>query len=342
NGKEHCIFSGDTLFIGDVGRPDLAVKSDLTKEDLAGLLYDSLREKVMTLPDDVIVYPAHGAGSACGKNMSSETFDTLGHQKEVNYALQDMTREAFIKEVTDGILPPPQYFPKNAMLNKSGYAPVSDVVKKGNRALSLEEFKKQIAAGALVLDTRIARDFAKGFVPTSLYIGIKGGFAVWLGTLVHDLSQAIVVVADPGTESEVALRAARVGYDNILGYLDGGFATWKDAGEITDEVTYINSNEFAERRLERTVLDVRKPTEHDAERVEDAVNHPLDFIRSNVGELDKEKEYFVHCKGGYRSMIASSILKANGIHNIVEIEGGMDAIVNSDVPVTAYVCPSTL
>ena len=186
NGKEHCIFSGDTLFIGDVGRPDLAVKSDLTKEDLAAMLYDSLREKIMTLPDDVIVYPAHGAGSACGKNMSSETFDTLGHQKEVNYALQDMTKEAFIKEVTDGILPPPQYFPKNAMLNKSGYTPVNDVVAKGNRALSLEDFKKQIEEGALILDTRGARDFAEGFVPKSLYIGIKGGFAVWLGTLVHD------------------------------------------------------------------------------------------------------------------------------------------------------------
>lgn len=342
NGKEHCIFSGDTLFIGDVGRPDLAVKSDLTKEDLAAMLYDSLREKIMTLPDDVIVYPAHGAGSACGKNMSSETFDTLGHQKEVNYALQDMTKEAFIKEVTDGILPPPQYFPKNAMLNKSGYTPVNDVVAKGNRALSLEDFKKQIEEGALILDTRGARDFAEGFVPKSLYIGIKGGFAVWLGTLVHDLNQAIVVIADPGTESEVALRAARVGYDNVVGYLEGGFATWKEAGEVTDQVTYIDSNEFAQRRLERTVLDVRKPTEHDAERVEDAVNHPLDFIRGNVDELDKTKEYFVHCKGGYRSMIASSILKANGIHNIVEIEGGMDAIVNTDVPVTAYVCPSTL
>jgi rhodanese-related sulfurtransferase len=260
----------------------------------------------------------------------------------VNYALQDMTKEAFIKEVTDGILPPPQYFPKNAMLNKSGYTTVNDAVEKGNQALSLEEFKKQVEAGALVLDTRTARDFAKGFVPRSLYIGINGGFAVWLGTLVHDLNQAIVLIADPGTESEVALRAARVGYDNIAGYLDGGFATWKDSGEIIDKVTYIDSNEFAERRLERTVLDVRKPTEHDAERVEDAVNHPLDFIRSNVHELDKGKEYFVHCKGGYRSMIASSILKSNGIHNIVEIEGGMDAIVNSGVPITAYVCPSTL
>jgi glyoxylase-like metal-dependent hydrolase (beta-lactamase superfamily II)/rhodanese-related sulfurtransferase len=342
NAKEHCIFSGDTLFIGDVGRPDLAVKSELTKEDLAGLLYYSLREKVMTLPDDVIVYPAHGAGSACGKNMSKETFDTLGHQKEVNYALQDMTKEAFVKEVTDGILPPPQYFPKNAMLNKSGYAPVGDVVEKGNRALSLEEFKQQVEAGALVLDTRGARDFAKGFVPNSLYIGIKGGFAVWLGTLVHELNQAIVVIADPGNEAEVALRAARVGYDNVVGYLDGGFATWKNAGEITGQVTYIDSAEFAGRHQERTVLDVRKPTEHDAERVKDAVNYPLDFIRGNVDELDKDKEYFVHCKGGYRSMIASSILKANGIHNIVEIEGGMDAIVKTDTPTTTYVCPSTL
>jgi len=342
NGKEHAIFSGDTLFIGDVGRPDLAVKSDLTQDDLAGLLFDSLRDKIMPLPNDVIVYPAHGAGSACGKNMSKETFDTLGHQKEVNYALQDMTKEEFIKQVTDGILPPPQYFPKNALINKSGYESVDDVMAKGNNPLSLDEFKTLKDNGALVLDTRTARDFAKGFVPKSLFIGINGGFAVWLGTLVHDLNQAIVVIADPGTELEVTLRAARVGYDNIVGYLDGGFATWKNAGEVTDQVTYIDSNEFEERRQERTVLDVRKPTEHDAERVEDAVNHPLDFIRGNVDELDKEKEYFVHCKGGYRSMIASSILKANGIHNIVEIEGGMDAIVQTNVPITAYVCPSTL
>ena len=296
----------------------------------------------MPLPNDVIVYPAHGAGSACGKNMSKETFDTLGHQKEVNYALQDMTKEEFIKQVTDGILPPPQYFPKNALINKSGYESVDDVMAKGNNPLSLDEFKTLKDNGALVLDTRTARDFAKGFVPKSLFIGINGGFAVWLGTLVHDLNQAIVVIADPGTELEVTLRAARVGYDNIVGYLDGGFATWKNAGEVTDQVTYIDSNEFEERRQERTVLDVRKPTEHDAERVEDAVNHPLDFIRGNVDELDKEKEYFVHCKGGYRSMIASSILKANGIHNIVEIEGGMDAIVQTNVPITAYVCPSTL
>jgi rhodanese-related sulfurtransferase len=253
-----------------------------------------------------------------------------------------MTKEAFVKEVTDGILPPPQYFPKNALLNKSGYAPVGDVVEKGNRALSLEEFKQQVEAGALVLDTRGARDFAKGFVPKSLYIGIKGGFAVWLGTLVHELNQAIVVIADPGNEPEVTLRAARVGYDNVVGYLDGGFATWKNAGEITGQVTYIDSAEFAGRHQERTVLDVRKPTEHDAERVKDAVNYPLDFIRGNVDELDKDKEYFVHCKGGYRSMIASSILKANGIHNIVEIEGGMDAIVKTDTPTTVYVCPSTL
>lgn len=342
NGKEHCIFSGDTLFIGDVGRPDLAVKSDLTKEDLAGLLYDSLREKVMTLPDDVIVYPAHGAGSACGKNMSKETFDTLGHQKEVNYALQDMTKEAFIKEVTEGILPPPQYFPKNAMLNKMGYAPVSEVMDKGKKALNLEEFKKQVELGAQILDTRTAREFAKSFIPGSLFIGIDGGFAVWLGTLVHDINQPMIVIADEGREEEVVMRASRVGYDNVVGYLKGGFETWKSAGEPTDSVTYINADTFAGRVSERTVLDVRKPGEHESERVEDATNVPLDYIHGDLSNLDKDKEYFVHCKGGYRSMIASSILKANGIHNIVEIEGGMDAIVKTDTPVTAYVCPSTL
>ena len=342
NGKEHAIFSGDTLFIGDVGRPDLAVKSDLSQDDLAGMLFDSLRNKIMVLPDDVIVYPAHGAGSACGKNMSKETFDTLGHQKEVNYALQDMTKEEFVKQVTDGILPPPQYFPKNAMLNKSGYAPVNEVIQKGNTALSLDEFKKQVELGALILDTRTPRDFAQSFIPDSLYIGIKGGFAVWLGTLVHDINQQIIVIAEPGSEEEVIVRASRVGYDNIVGFLDGGFETWKTAGGETDKVNYIDSNTFAGRVKERTILDVRKPGEYEAERVEDAYSYPLDYIHGNIEDLDKDKEYFVHCKGGYRSMIASSILKANGIHNIVEIEGGMDAIVKTEAPITAYICPSTL
>ncbi len=342
NGKEHAIFSGDTLFIGDVGRPDLAIKSDLTKEDLAGLLFDSLREKIMTLPDDVIVYPAHGAGSACGKNMSKETFDTLGHQKEVNYALQNMTKEAFVKEVTEGILPPPQYFPKNAMLNKSGYQSVNEVVSKGSRALKLDEFKQFIKDGALVIDTRAAQDFNKGFVPNSLFIGIQGGFAVWLGTLVEDINQPIVFIANTDKAEEVALRAARVGYDNVLGHLTGGISTWTNAGEPVETITSIQPEEFAKRTTERVVLDVRKPGEYEAEHVENAKLFSLDFIRSNMDELDKNQEYFVHCKGGYRSMIASSILKANGIENIVEVIGGMDAILKTDAPITAFVCPSTL
>lgn len=342
NGKEHAIFSGDTLFIGDVGRPDLAVKSELSQEDLAGLLYDSLREKIITLPDDVIVYPAHGAGSACGKNMSKETFDTLGHQKEVNYALQEMSKEAFIKEVTEGILPPPQYFPKNAMINMSGYESVDSVIAKGNKALSVEEFKQHLEKGALILDTRSPQVFNQGFIPDSLNIGIKGGFAVWLGTLVEDLNRAIVLVADEDTIEEVITRCSRVGYDNVVGYLKGGVEAWKSHGGELQTINSISPEEFASRHTERTILDVRKPGEYEAEHVENAKSFPLDFIRTNVDTLDKKKEYFVHCKGGYRSMIASSILKANGVENIIEIKGGMDAILKTETPVTAYVCPSTL
>jgi hydroxyacylglutathione hydrolase len=342
NGKEHAIFSGDTLFIGDVGRPDLAVKSDLTEKDLAGMLFDSLRNKIMPLPNDVVVYPAHGAGSACGKNMSAETFDTLGHQKEVNYALQDMTKEAFIKEVTDGILPPPQYFPKNAMINKSGYESVDDVMEKGNKRLTLADFKQQIENGALVLDTRAAQTFNKGFIPNSMSIGIDGGFAVWLGTLVQDLNHPIVLIADAGREEEVVLRASRVGYDNIVGFLDGGLETWKSAGESIDSIESISAKDFAGRIGERTILDIRKLSEFEAEHVEEAESFPLDFINGNMDKLDKTKEYFVHCKGGYRSMIASSMLKASGFNNLIEIQGGMDAILKTNAPITAFVCPSTL
>ncbi|MGB0917292.1 MAG: MBL fold metallo-hydrolase [Flavobacteriales bacterium] len=342
NGKEHCIFSGDTLFIGDVGRPDLAIKSGVTQNDLAGMLYDSLREKIMPLPNDVIVYPAHGAGSACGKNMSKETFDSLGHQKEVNYALQDMTKEEFITQVTDGILPPPKYFPKNAMLNKTGYAGINEVVGNGNTPLSLESFKTEIANGALVLDTRKAQVFNKGFVPNSLFVGVKGGFAVWLATLVENLNQRIVFIAEEGTEEEVVVRAARVGFDNIAGFLEGGIQTWTNAGEAVDTIESIQPEDFAKQTTNRTVLDVRKPGEYEAEHVEKAETFPLDYIRANVSDLDKNGEYFVHCKGGYRSMIASSILKANGVNNIIEVIGGMDAILKTDAPTTQFVCPSTL
>ena len=341
-GKELAIFSGDTLFIGDVGRPDLAVKSDLSENDLAGMLYDSLRNKIMPLPNDVIVYPAHGAGSACGKNMSAETFDTLGNQKEVNYALQDMTKDEFIKQVTDGILPPPQYFPKNAMINKSGYESVDDVMEKGNNPLTLVEFKQQIEKGALVLDTREPQTFTNGFVPDSMSLGIDGDFAVWLGTLVQDLTRPIVFIADAGREEEVVLRSSRVGYDNIVGYLDGGFKTWKSAGEKVDSIESISAAEFADRVGERTILDVRKPGEFDSEHVEKAETFPLDFINGNLDKLDKKKEYFVHCAGGYRSMIASSIFKANGFENIIEVAGGMSAIRETKAQLTAYVCPSTL
>ncbi|MCF8465709.1 MAG: MBL fold metallo-hydrolase [Flavobacteriales bacterium] len=341
-GKEHAIFSGDTLFIGDVGRPDLAVKSDLTEKDLAAMLYDSLRNKIMTLPNDVIVYPAHGAGSACGKNMSKETFDTLGHQKEVNYALQNMTKEAFIKEVTEGILPAPQYFPKNAMINKSGSGSIDEVMEKGTTPLSLSEFKQQIEGGALVLDTRAPQTFTKGFVPNSLYIGIDGGFAVWLGTLVHDLNRPIVLVADAGREEEIVLRCSRVGYDNVVGFLKGGFETWKSAGEKVEFIESVSAETFASRIAERTILDVRKPGEFEAEHVEKAQTFPLDYINSKLDTLDKNKEYFVHCAGGYRSMIASSIMKANGINNVIDVAGGMGAILKTNATVTAYVCPSTL
>ena len=342
NGKEQAIFSGDTLFIGDVGRPDLAVKSDLTEKDLAGMLYDSLRNKIMPLPNDVIVYPAHGAGSACGKNMSSETYDTLGNQKKVNYALQNMTKEAFIEQVTDGILPPPKYFPKNAQLNKFGYNSADDAIQEGTTALSLNEFKEHIQKGALVLDTRAPQTFAQGFIPNSLSIGIDGDFAIWLATLVHDLNQPIVFIADEGRAEEVAIRATRVGHDNVLGFLQGGFETWRSADEKVETIESIPAQEFAARVYECAILDVRKPTEYESEHVENAETFPLDFIHKNVNQLDKNTTYYVHCAGGYRSMIASSILKANGFANFIEVAGGMDAIRETKAPLTAYVCPSTL
>jgi glyoxylase-like metal-dependent hydrolase (beta-lactamase superfamily II)/rhodanese-related sulfurtransferase len=342
NRKEHAIFTGDTLFVGDVGRPDLAVKTDLTREDLAGHLYDSIWNKIMPLPDDVILYPGHGAGSACGKNIGKETYDTLGNQKRVNYALQKMSKEAFIKEVTSGLLPPPQYFPKNAMINKTGYESLNDVMKKGNTALSLAAFKKEADNGALIIDTRTQQEYVKGSVPGSLFIGVGGDFAIWLGTLVQDIKQPILFIANQGKEEEVVLRASRVGYDNVVGYLEGGFGTWTSAGEKVETITSITAEEFAKRMGERTILDVRKPGEFEAEHVEKASTFPLDYINSNLDKLDRNKPYFVHCAGGYRSVIASSILKANGITNVIDVAGGMGAILKTDAPVTAYVCPSTL
>ncbi len=346
NGKEKAIFSGDTLFIGDVGRPDLAIKSDLTKEDLAGMLFDSLRNKIMTLPDDVVVYPAHGAGSACGKNMSKETHDLLGHQKEVNYALRaDMTKEEFIKEVTTGILPPPQYFAKNAKLNQSGIESLDRVLATGKVPLSVDDFEVYVNhEGALVLDTRDPQEFAKGHIPNSIFIGIDGSFAPWVGALIPDLNQPIVFIADKGREKEVVIRLSRVGYDNTLGFLEGGFNAWKMANKEIDTVKSISASEFAAdyKAKDINILDVRKPSEYEAEMIENAINWPLDFVNEEMNEIDANKEYYIHCLGGYRSMIMSSILKSRGIHNIIDVAGGFNDIVKTDIPRTAFVCPSTL
>jgi len=348
DGKEKAIFSGDTLFIGDVGRPDLAQKAGkITQEDLAGYLYDSLRNKIMTLPDDVVVYPAHGAGSACGKNMSKETTDLLGNQKKTNYALRaDMTKEEFIQEVTDGLLPPPQYFAQNVAMNKSADTSGLDkILEKGNVGLDVDTFEAMANhEGALVLDTRHQEEFAKEHIPNSIFIGIDGGFAPWVGALIPDLQQPIVFIAEDGREEEIVTRLSRVGYDNTLGYLKGGLKAWKEAGKETDSVVSIPATALAEKvkNEELTILDVRKPSEYQSEHVENAQNFPLDYINENFDELDKDKEYHVHCAGGYRSMIASSILKSRGVHNLVDIAGGFKAISETDIPKTDYVCPSTL
>lgn len=345
-GKENAIFSGDTLFIGDVGRPDLAQKGELTQNDLAGFLFDSLRNKIMTLPDEVMVYPAHGAGSACGKNMSKETTDLLGNQKRTNYALRsDMTKEEFIKEVTDGLLPPPQYFAQNVAMNKSGAQGIDEILATGNVPLELEAFKAMANhEGALVLDTRSAQDFANGHIPNAIFIGVDGSFAPWVGALITDLQQPIVFVADEGREEEVVTRLSRVGYDNTLGFLKGGMEAWKAAGKETDQVSSIPATEFASRfeadKLQ--VLDVRKPGEFSAEHVEDAHSFPLDFINNHMDELEKETTYHIHCAGGYRSMIAASILKSRGYHQVVDVQGGFKAITETKIPTTDYVCPSTL
>jgi glyoxylase-like metal-dependent hydrolase (beta-lactamase superfamily II)/rhodanese-related sulfurtransferase len=347
NGKEYAIFSGDTLFIGDVGRPDLAQKAgSVTQEDLAGWLFDSLRNKIMTLPDDVIVYPAHGAGSACGKNMSKDTWDTLGNQKETNYALRaDMTRDEFIKEVTDGLMPPPEYFAKNAKMNKTGYTSIDTVLERGVVGLEPDQFEEVVNnEGALILDTRNEQVFKDAFVPNSIFIGLDGSFAPWVGALIPDLQQPIVIVVDEGREEETITRLARVGYDNTLGYLKGGVKAWEAAGKEVDSIESISPEEFAARlkNIDGTVLDVRKPTEYLSERLTDAISYPLDYINKNMAKVNKEDKYYLHCAGGYRSMIAASILKSRGYEDVVDVAGGFKKIVETDAPRTDYVCPTTL
>ncbi|MGO3707773.1 MAG: MBL fold metallo-hydrolase [Mesonia hippocampi] len=349
NGKNIGIFTGDTLFIGDVGRPDLAQKiaTDLTQEKLAGYLYDSLHNKILPLEDDIIVYPAHGAGSACGKNMSKETTDTLGNQKKTNYALQDISKEEFVKQVTDGLAPPPSYFPENVMMNIKGYESIDNVLNQGLQALSPAGFEAAAnETNALILDTRAPQTFAKEFIPNAINIGIDGGFAPWVGTLILDIKQPILIVADSGREEEVVTRLARVGYDNSIGYLKGGFDAWKADNRETDSITSVTVDEVAaklENNPDTLILDVRRNSEYLSERIKVAENLPLDFINENFTAIDKNKTYYVHCAGGYRSMIFTSILKARGYDNLIDVQGGFKAIKESGkFDLTDYVCPTTL
>jgi glyoxylase-like metal-dependent hydrolase (beta-lactamase superfamily II)/rhodanese-related sulfurtransferase len=347
-GKEHAIFSGDTLFLGDVGRPDLAQKSaTMTQEELAGTLFNSLREKIMPLPDDVTVYPAHGAGSACGKNMMKETVDTLGNQKRMNYALRaDMSQAEFIEEVTDGLMPPPPYFPLNVKLNKEGgYADIDVVLAQGLRALSPQEFEATAdEVSALVLDVRAPEDFALGHVPNSIFIGLDGNFAPWVGELIVDVQQPLLLVAPAGREKEAVTRLARVGFDRTLGFLKGGLGAWIAAGKSPETVRSIPVDQFEldYPAVQQRVFDVRKKGEFESEHVEGARHTPLSSLNEHLAEFPAEEAFYLHCAAGYRSMIASSILKARGIHNMVDVQGGYEAIVQSDIPKTDYVCPSAL
>ncbi len=349
SGKDAALFSGDTLFIGDVGRPDLAQKAaHMTQEELAATLFDSLRKKIMPLHDDIIVYPAHGAGSACGKNMSKETSDTLGHQKAVNYALRsNMTKEEFIREVTSGLLPPPSYFPLNVMLNKQGYESIDDVMKRGNIALSPDAFEEAANnTDALILDTRDAQTFAKGFIPNSINIGIDGSFAPWVGAMIPDIRQKILIVDEPGREEEVITRLARVGYDYTIGYLEGGIEAWKKAGKEIDQIESISASELAaniKKQETVNIIDVRKESEYLSEHLEQAENLPADYLNDSMAQLDKKKTYYVHCAGGYRSMIFVSILRSRGFDKLIDVNGGLKAIKETGkIKLTDYVCPTTI
>jgi glyoxylase-like metal-dependent hydrolase (beta-lactamase superfamily II)/rhodanese-related sulfurtransferase len=348
NDKEHGIVTGDTLFIGDVGRPDLAQKiaSDLTQEKLAGYLFDSLRNKIMPLSDHLIVYPNHGAGSACGKNMSKETTDTLGHQKQVNYALRaDMTKEEFITELLDGLGEPPGYFPQNVMMNIEGYESFEKVMEKSQKPLSPKEFETAAnETEAIVLDVRHQKEFIKGHIPRSIFIGIDGGFAPWVGALIVDVKQPILLVAPKGREDEVITRLSRVGFDNVVGYLNGSFESWKESGLEYDTIESISAEEFENRYSDNkdVVFDVRKEGEFTAEHVENAHFTPLDSLNSHLAEFPEDNTFYVHCAGGYRSVIAASILKSRGIHNLVDVAGGYGAIKKTNIPTTDFVCPTTI
>jgi len=346
NGKDHAIFSGDTLFLGDVGRPDLAQKAgSITEKDLAGFLYDSLRTKIMPLADDVIVYPAHGAGSACGKNLSKETVGVLGNQKQTNYALRaDMTKEEFIEEVTDGLLPPPKYFPLNVKMNREGYEDIDVVLKRGTQVLSPDAFETAAnETEAIILDVRHQDDFVKGHIPRSIFIGLDGSFAPWVGVLIADVKQPILLVAPKGREEEAVTRLSRVGFDNTLGYLKGGFETWKNASKEFDTITSITAETFKCQidNKKAPIFDVRKEGEYQSKHMTNAINTPLSFINDHLSEFPSKENFYVHCAGGYRSVIASSILKSRGFHNLIDVKGGFKAMKEVGVSISDYICPST-
>ena len=346
NGKDTALFSGDTLFLGDVGRPDLAQKAaSMTQEELAGLLYESLNSKIMPLADDVTIYPAHGAGSACGKNMMKETVDSLGNQKKMNYALNQPNKSAFVKAVTDGLLPPPGYFGMNVAMNKKGYESIDTVMLKGLKPIKVTELEAVLdLTDALILDVREAGEFHKGFIPRSINIGIKGDFAPWVGALIVDVKQPIILITEIGQEEESVTRLARVGFDNVIGYLEGGIESWIKSGKEVDTINRITAQQFKSEytKDESIVLDVRRESEYLAEHVEESFSRPLSDINMWFGTIDVNKPFYLHCAGGYRSMIAASILKARGIHNFKEIEGGFKTIAEVGVPKTDYVCPSKL
>jgi glyoxylase-like metal-dependent hydrolase (beta-lactamase superfamily II)/rhodanese-related sulfurtransferase len=344
NGKDNSLFSGDTLFLGDVGRPDLAQKAaSMTQEELAGLLYDSLMTKIMPLADDITVYPAHGAGSACGKNMMKETVDTLGNQKKMNYALNQPNKEAFVIAVTDGLTPPPGYFGMNVAMNKKGYDSYEGILEQGMKSLTADEFEAVAeSTGALILDTRNGDDFSKGFIPQAINIGLNGDFAPWVGAMIADVNQTILLVTEIGKEEEAITRLSRVGFDKVLGHLSGGFDTWKASGKEIDSVDRISADEFESKVKigESKVLDVRKETEYAAEHLEESYSRPLSAINDWVKDINPKEHFFIHCAGGYRSMIAASILQARGYRNFTEIAGGFNAIAKTSIPKTNFVCQS--
>ncbi|WP_426477812.1 MBL fold metallo-hydrolase [Chryseobacterium sp. CBSDS_008] len=346
NGVEKVLFSGDTLFLGDVGRPDLAQKgADMTQEELAGLLYDSLYNKILPLHDEIIVYPAHGAGSACGKNMQKETADTLGNQKRTNYALNQKDKQSFIKEVTDGLLPPPAYFGMNVRMNKKGYNSFDEVLSQGLHALAPEQFEEIAeASGALVLDVRTNHEFAKGFIPQSINIGLDGDFAPWAGALIADVNQPVLLVTEKGAEEEAVTRLSRVGFDHILGFLEGGFEAWEKSGKETDAVNRISAEQFEKeiKEKETKIIDIRRESEYNAEHIHEAYSKPLAYINDWIHSIEPAEHFYMHCGSGYRSTMAASILQARGYRNFSEIEGGFKAIASTGVPKSDFVCQTKI